>query len=133
MLINSREAADHEANLQESFENLRRYNLQLNSDNCVFYVTSGKFLGYMIRNTGIEPNDDKIDVVQTMQSPQTQKEGHRLTGRIAALTYFGVQVKQRPHPGSGESVEAGVLCQPGDEGSGDEVSPHRETRLCPDC
>ncbi|GAA0149402.1 hypothetical protein LIER_08583 [Lithospermum erythrorhizon] len=29
MLIKSREATDHESNLKESFENLRRYNLRL--------------------------------------------------------------------------------------------------------
>ncbi|GAA0171870.1 hypothetical protein LIER_25806 [Lithospermum erythrorhizon] len=32
MLIKNREARDHEANLRESFENLRKYNLILNLD-----------------------------------------------------------------------------------------------------
>ncbi|GAA0152449.1 hypothetical protein LIER_10930 [Lithospermum erythrorhizon] len=33
MLIKSREVADHEANLRESFENLQKYNMRLNPDN----------------------------------------------------------------------------------------------------
>ncbi|GAA0152332.1 hypothetical protein LIER_37468 [Lithospermum erythrorhizon] len=48
MLIKSREAQDHEANLRDSCENLRKYNLRLNPDKCVFGVTSRKFVGYMI-------------------------------------------------------------------------------------
>ncbi|GAA0170158.1 hypothetical protein LIER_40901 [Lithospermum erythrorhizon] len=40
VLIKSREVEDHEANLQESFENLRRYKLRLNPNKCVFGVTS---------------------------------------------------------------------------------------------
>ncbi|GAA0159288.1 hypothetical protein LIER_16102 [Lithospermum erythrorhizon] len=67
MLIKSREASDHEANIRESFENLLRYNLRLNLDKCVFGVTSGKFLGYMISQRGIEPNPDKTSVLQSPQ------------------------------------------------------------------
>ncbi|GAA0157483.1 hypothetical protein LIER_14740 [Lithospermum erythrorhizon] len=63
ILIKSREAADHEANLRESFENLRN-------------------------QRGIEPNLDKIAALQAMQSPQTQKEVQGLAGRIAALAQF---------------------------------------------
>ncbi|GAA0184542.1 hypothetical protein LIER_31830 [Lithospermum erythrorhizon] len=77
MLIKSRDGPDHEANLRESFDNMRKYNLRLNPNKCVIGVTSGKFLGYMINQKGIEPNPDKIAVVQAMQSPRTQKEKRR--------------------------------------------------------
>ncbi|GAA0147074.1 hypothetical protein LIER_06865 [Lithospermum erythrorhizon] len=70
MLIKSSEASDHEANLRESFENLRRYNLWLNTEKCVFGVTFGKFLGYMINQRGIEPKPDKIAAVRAI-CPQT--------------------------------------------------------------
>ncbi|GAA0175931.1 hypothetical protein LIER_29020 [Lithospermum erythrorhizon] len=48
MFVKSREGADHEANLRESFDNLSRYKVCVNPDKCVFGVTFGKFLGYMI-------------------------------------------------------------------------------------
>ncbi|GAA0166524.1 hypothetical protein LIER_21660 [Lithospermum erythrorhizon] len=83
MLIKSREAEHHEANLRKSFENLRRNKLRLNPDRCVFGVTSEKFVGYMISQRRIEVNPDKIDAVEAMQSPRTQKEAQCLTGRIA--------------------------------------------------
>ncbi|GAA0155917.1 hypothetical protein LIER_13533 [Lithospermum erythrorhizon] len=88
MLIKSRAEEDHEANLRESFDNLRKYNLRLNLDKCVFVVTFGKFLCYMISQREIEPNPDKIATEQAMQIPWTQKEVQRLTGRIAGLTWF---------------------------------------------
>ncbi|GAA0170915.1 hypothetical protein LIER_25073 [Lithospermum erythrorhizon] len=98
MLIKSKEAADHEANLRESFDNLRKYNLRLNPDKCVFGETFGKFLGYMISQRGIEPNPEKIEALQAMQSPRTQKEAQRLKGRIAALTRFISRVGDRSLP-----------------------------------
>ncbi|GAA0170240.1 hypothetical protein LIER_24543 [Lithospermum erythrorhizon] len=86
MLIKIREVDDHEANLRESFDNLRRYKVLLNLNNCVFGVTSRTFLEYMISQRGIEPNLDKIAVVQAMESPKTLKEAQRLTGRMTALS-----------------------------------------------
>ncbi|GAA0155040.1 hypothetical protein LIER_12863 [Lithospermum erythrorhizon] len=66
MLIKRRETRDHEPNLIESFENLKKDNLRLNLDKYVFGVTSEKFLGYMISQRGIEPNPDKIAACQAM-------------------------------------------------------------------
>ncbi|GAA0159451.1 hypothetical protein LIER_16221 [Lithospermum erythrorhizon] len=66
MLIKSWDVEDHEANLRESFENVRRKNLKLNANKWVFGVTSGKFLVYMIIQRGIEPNPDKITAIQAM-------------------------------------------------------------------
>ncbi|GAA0158425.1 hypothetical protein LIER_43448 [Lithospermum erythrorhizon] len=44
MLIKIREVEDHEANLKESFQHLRRKKLRLNPDKCDFGVMSGKFI-----------------------------------------------------------------------------------------
>ncbi|GAA0157159.1 hypothetical protein LIER_14483 [Lithospermum erythrorhizon] len=52
----------------------------------------------MISQQGIEPNPDKIVVVQAIQSPRTQKEAHYLTGRIAALTRFISRAGDRSLP-----------------------------------
>ncbi|GAA0160464.1 hypothetical protein LIER_39048 [Lithospermum erythrorhizon] len=93
MLIKSREAEDHEANLRKNFENLRKNKLRLNPDKCVFRVTSGKFLGYMIYQRGIEPNPEKISAVQAMQCPKTQT----ILG-IAALTRFISRAGDRSLP-----------------------------------
>ena len=48
MLIKSREAKTHLADLQEAFDTLRRYKMKLNPAKCLIGVSSGKFLGFMV-------------------------------------------------------------------------------------
>ena len=48
MLVKSREARTHLADLQEVFDTLRRYKVKLNLAKCLFGVSSGKFLGFMV-------------------------------------------------------------------------------------
>ena len=50
--------------LHETFHNLRRVNLKLKPDNCVFGVPSGKLLGFLISHQGIEANPDKIKAIE---------------------------------------------------------------------
>jgi hypothetical protein len=76
------------ADLQETFQQLRRYDLRLNPNKCTFGVEAGKFLGFMLTRRGIEVNPDNCSVVLNMQSPRTIKEVQQLTGRIVALPRF---------------------------------------------
>jgi hypothetical protein len=38
--------------LKETFDNLRKFKMMLNPKNCVFGVSSGKLLGYMVSSRG---------------------------------------------------------------------------------
>nr|XP_023870391.1 uncharacterized protein LOC111982992 [Quercus suber] len=60
MLVKSLDEGSHLDDLQETFETLRRYKMKLNSSKCAFGVSSGKFLGFMVSERGIEANPDKI-------------------------------------------------------------------------
>ena len=44
----SKNEEDHIADLKETFANLREAGLKLNSEKCVFSVSRGKVLGYII-------------------------------------------------------------------------------------
>ena len=48
MLVKSKEAKTHLDDLQETFNNLRRYRMKLNPTKCVFGVSSRKFLSFMV-------------------------------------------------------------------------------------
>ena len=48
MLVKSKTDEDHLIDLKETFQTLRRYNMKLNPAKCVFRVSSGKFLGFMV-------------------------------------------------------------------------------------
>ena len=56
MLVKSKEHPNHTRHLQETFELLRRHNMKLNPLKCAFGVNSGKFLGFMVTQRGIEAN-----------------------------------------------------------------------------
>ena len=62
--------------------------MRLNPTKCVFGVASGKFLGFMVFQRGIEANPKKVQAIINMASPKTVKEVQKLTGRIAALNRF---------------------------------------------
>ncbi|XP_022843327.1 uncharacterized protein LOC111366872, partial [Olea europaea var. sylvestris] len=88
MLVKSLEAEDHIKHLNSTFQILRRYRMRLNPHKCAFGVASGKFLGYMVNQRGIEANPEKIEALCKMRSPQKPKEVQSLTGRVAALSRF---------------------------------------------
>ena len=56
MLVKSKERPDHTIHLQETFDLLRRHDMKLNPLKYAFRVNSGKFLGFMVTQRGIEAN-----------------------------------------------------------------------------
>ena len=62
--------------------------MKLNPAKCFFGVASGKFLGFMVSQRGIEANPEKVQAIINMTSPETVKEVQKLIGRIAALNMF---------------------------------------------
>ena len=88
MLVKSKEVESHLDYLEETFKTLRRYQMKLNPTKCVFGVSSGKFLGFMVSQQGIEANLEKVKAILKMTSPRNIKEVQRLTGRVAASNHF---------------------------------------------
>ena len=66
--------AEHDKDLQNMFEILRTYNMNINANKCVFGVRSGKFLGFMINSWEIEANLGKVKAVLGMKPPRNIKE-----------------------------------------------------------
>ena len=48
MLVKSLRKNNHLEDLQETFDTLRLYNMKLNQSKCVFRVTAGTFLDFMV-------------------------------------------------------------------------------------
>ena len=88
MLIKSKEEFAHLDDLKETFATLKQYQMKLNPSKCVFSVASGKFLGFMVFQRGIEANSEKVQAIIDMASPRTDTEVQKLTGRVAALNRF---------------------------------------------
>ena len=60
LLIKSKEELAHLDDLRETFATLKQYQMKLNPSNCVFGVASGKFLGFIVSQRGIEANPEKV-------------------------------------------------------------------------
>ncbi|GKV40349.1 hypothetical protein SLEP1_g48006 [Rubroshorea leprosula] len=54
IVVKSLKAENHLANLDETFNNLKKNRMRLNPTKCIFDVESRKFLGFMVSRRGIE-------------------------------------------------------------------------------
>ncbi|GFS42902.1 hypothetical protein Acr_00g0082420 [Actinidia rufa] len=88
MLVKSLQAHNHIAHLEEAFDILRWHKMMLNPSKCIFGVSFGKFLGFLVTKRGIKVNPDQIQALITMRSPRNIREVQQLTGRVAALNRF---------------------------------------------
>ena len=71
ILVKSHTFMDHLADLEKVFDRLAKYHLMLNPKKCVFGVTSGKLLGFIVSRRGIEIDPKKVKAILDMPPPQT--------------------------------------------------------------
>jgi len=84
--------------LEETFNSLRKFRWKLNPTKCVFGVPSGKLLGFIVSNRGIEANLEKINTIMAMDALATIKDIQKLTGCMAALNRFLSRLGERGLP-----------------------------------
>ena len=88
MVVKFRKREDHLRDLCMVFDRLRRYQLKMNPLKCAFGVTSGKFLGFIIRHRGIEVDQSKIAAIWDMPEPSNLQELRSLQGCLAFIRRF---------------------------------------------
>jgi hypothetical protein len=76
------------SDLAETFDNLRKFKMKLNSEKCAFNVPFGKLLGYMVSHSGIDRNLEKVLAITQIKPPESLHDVHKLTGCMAALSRF---------------------------------------------
>lgn len=85
MLVKSEIATDHVEDLLGIFQTMRKYKIRVNPAKCTFWITSGKFLRYIVTNRGIEADPDKVLAILEMRSPVIVKDVQKLNGCLASL------------------------------------------------
>src|SRR3954466_6645162 len=60
IVVKSQLAGSLISDLQETFKNLRKFQMKLNPTKCTFGVPAGKLLGYIVLERGIKANLEKI-------------------------------------------------------------------------
>jgi hypothetical protein len=72
--------------------------MMLNLKTYVFSVPSRKLLNYMVLSRGIDMNPTKVEAIEKLQPPRTRKEIQKLTGMMAALSWFIFKLGERGMP-----------------------------------
>jgi hypothetical protein len=85
-------------NLALVFDKLRSMRTKLNPDKCVFGITAGKLLGFLLSYQGIKANPEKIKTIEAMWSPARIKDVQKLTRCLAALSRFISRLAKRALP-----------------------------------
>ena len=74
MLVKSLKAIEHIVHLEEAFGILRKHRMMLNASKCIFGVSSGKFIGFLMTKLGIEANPNQIQALLVMSLPKNIHE-----------------------------------------------------------
>ncbi|KAK9929107.1 hypothetical protein M0R45_026215 [Rubus argutus] len=88
LVVKSKKRAHHLSDLKRVFNRLREHQLKMNPLKCSFGVTSGKFLGFVVRYWGIEIDPSKIKAIREMPPPRNLRELRGLQGRLAYIRRF---------------------------------------------
>jgi hypothetical protein len=82
-------------NLTLVFYRLRLTHTKLTPDKCVFGVTTGKLLGFLVSYRGIEADPEKVMTIEAMRPPACIKDVQKLTRCLAALSRFISRLAER--------------------------------------
>jgi predicted aspartyl protease len=77
--------------VDQALKQLRKYNLKLNLDKCIFGAMEVDYLGYRISAEGIRPGAEKTAAIKSFPTPSTVQEVRRFVG---LANYFRQQI---PH------------------------------------
>ena len=98
MIAKSKPGYDHIQILRKLFERLRKYRLKLNPAKCIFGARSGKLLGFMVSNRGVEIDPSKVKAILDLGVPTTVKEVRSLLGRLNYIARFICQLSEVAKP-----------------------------------
>jgi hypothetical protein len=88
MIVKSVTEEEHVEYLLKMFQRLRKYQLRLNPNKCTFGVRSGKLLGFIVSQKGIEVDPDKVRAIREMPVPKIEKQVRGFLGRLNYISRF---------------------------------------------
>ena len=98
MIAKSQGEDDHVINLKKLFKRLRKFQLKLNPVKCTFGATFEKLLGFVVSKKGIEIDPDKVQAIQDLSPPRTQKKVRSFMGRLSYIAHFISQMTVKCDP-----------------------------------
>ncbi|KAG8486695.1 hypothetical protein CXB51_020171 [Gossypium anomalum] len=98
MIAKSQTEEEHVQVLKKLFLRLRKFQLKLNLAKYTFEARSGKLLGFIVSEKGIEIDPDKVKAIQELPPPRTQKEARGFLGRLNYIARFISQLTEKCDP-----------------------------------
>jgi hypothetical protein len=86
--VKTRKANDLVNDLRTAFDCLRANEVKLNPEKCVFVVSRGMLLGYIVSQRGIEPNPKKVASLDRMGPIRDLKGVQKVLGCLSTLSRF---------------------------------------------
>jgi len=80
ILVASKSYEEHLDHLQIIFQKLSENSLVINSDKCVFAKSKIKFLGHLVTEQGILPDQERTLIIKEFERPTTVKQLKRFLG-----------------------------------------------------
>jgi hypothetical protein len=88
VVVKSASFNDHVADLRLALERMRKYGLKMNPLKCVFGVSAGRFLDFIVHEHGIEIDPKKVEAIGKLEEPTCKRDVHKLLGKINYLRRF---------------------------------------------
>ncbi|PKI49247.1 hypothetical protein CRG98_030356 [Punica granatum] len=98
MIAKSKEGEDHLVNLKRLFDHPRKYKLRPNPVKCTFNAKSGKLLGFVVSERGIEVNPDKVKAIMELHPPSTVREVRGFLGQLNYIAQFIANLTDKCQP-----------------------------------
>jgi hypothetical protein len=88
VVVKSDSMDNYLADLRLTLQKIRRYGLKMNPLKCVFGVSAGKFLGFIIHEYDIEIDPTKIESINKVKPPQSKNDMQKFLGKLNDLRQF---------------------------------------------
>jgi len=72
VVVKSKGYQEHLADLRKALECTRRHGLKMNPNKCAFGVSAGQFLGFIVRERGIEISQNTITAINNVVALETK-------------------------------------------------------------
>jgi hypothetical protein len=88
IIVKSASLDSHLADLPLASEKMCQYGLKVNLLKCAFSVSTGKFLGFIIHEHGIEINPKQVESMKKVKAPACKNELQSFLGKVNYLRWF---------------------------------------------
>lgn len=98
ILVFSTTLEEHLISLEKIFRKLTEHNLKIQADKCSFMKKETSFLGHILTNEGIKPNNTNVENIKRVDIPKTEKQLKSFLGMTGFYRKFIKDYAKVAHP-----------------------------------